>query len=454
MLKDDLLARLALEHNVAQFVSVDPRGSGRVRHWVVAGSRPTHDDVDSAIEQLIARSRSGLVNVRTFDPAGHRKSTAFQMGLSSLESVRHVLSEAADQGLLCIVNESIDVKDGGVSGVAMPDVVEFAPDAGPRVVDDAAGAVFSASPKLAASVLRVVYGVDISNLAGTDRRIEFSVHPKRSGVRMEHVTVWESGPARVDSRATTPITWPNAFSRHLGDKAFGLLIGELLGVRVPRTTVLARRVPPFSFGTPTKTGDTWLRTAPRVPQPGRFPTVSTWEDPFAMMERADPRGQELASVLVQDAVNANWSGSTANGRERELLIQGVEGSGDDFMLGRRGPDDLPAHVSADVAALVRGLEEDLGPVRVEWAHDGDVAWLLQLHLDAPGRRVASVGVADRWIDFDPSMGLERLREVVAEALEIAAGVNVTQPVGMTSHIGEIIRGAGVPARFGGPEGLA
>jgi hypothetical protein len=46
------------------------------------------------------------------------------------------------------------------------------------------------------------------------------------------------------------LTWPNRFSRLLGDKAFGLLVADLHGLPVPATTVVGRRVAPFRFGRP------------------------------------------------------------------------------------------------------------------------------------------------------------------------------------------------------------
>ena len=51
--------------------------------------------------------------------------------------------------------------------------------------------------------------------------------------------------------ASANLAWPNRFSRHIGDKAFGLLVADVMGLQVPKTTVLARRVAPFSFGEPT-----------------------------------------------------------------------------------------------------------------------------------------------------------------------------------------------------------
>ena len=41
----------------------------------------------------------------------------------------------AGEGYLTIVNETIDIHDGGISGVALAGIVEFAPDDTPRAVE-------------------------------------------------------------------------------------------------------------------------------------------------------------------------------------------------------------------------------------------------------------------------------------------------------------------------------
>src|SRR4029453_19591588 len=95
-----------------------------------------------------------------------------------------------------------------------------------------------------------------------------------------------AGPARLGAR----LTWPNRFSRFLGDKVFGLLVADLLGLPVPATTAVGRRVAPFSFGRPTGSGERWLRTCPAEPVPGRFLTQRGRRRPFAPLAVEDPSG--------------------------------------------------------------------------------------------------------------------------------------------------------------------
>src|SRR5439155_21775728 len=121
------------------------------------------------------------------------------------------------------------------------------------------------------------------------------------------------------------------------------------------------------------------RTSPRVPQPGRFSTFSGWRDPFDLLAQEDPEGKEISSVLAQAAVPAEFSGAARRTMKR-WLVEGVRGSGDEFMLGRRGPVPLSRAIARDVIAAVEHLGKQLGDVRCEWVHDGRQAWIVQLHL--------------------------------------------------------------------------
>ncbi len=86
---------------------------------------------------------------------------------------------------------------------------------------------------------------------------------------------------------------------------------------------------------------------------------------------------------------------------------------------------------------------------MEWAYDGATAWILQLHcwseFMTPG--VISPGETDRWRRFDPSDGLDALRELITTVSRTGEGVEMTQPVGITSHVGDLLRKAGVPGRI-------
>jgi hypothetical protein len=452
MLQDDRLAELATRANVARFASFAPDGT--VRHLVLGESSAARaGELREAVAALRAATGSAthLLNVRTFldrDSEG----TPFRYGLTSVDDVVATVRRLGAEGYYTIVNETIDVRDGGVSGVLLGDVVEFAPGATPRAVEEADAAALPTALGLA--VLSTVYGpLELS--PGMPGRVEFSVHPARVGARRQTTVLWEQDDVRPPPLRVTP-SWPNAFSRHVGDKAYGLLIAHLLGLPVPLTTVIGRRVAPFTFGTRAAGlgPERWIRTCPVEPQPGLFTSHRGWLDPFRLIAGEDPTGDRIVAVLDQHAVDPQFSGATATAQDGSVLVEGVAGAGDAFMLGSRPGEPLPARVHADVTALVGRAAADLGRVRIEWVHDGRRAWVVQLHAS---RAVVTAeflnpGTADRWLPYDPAAGLDRLRHVVDEARRAGAGVAVTGLVGITSHVGDIIRKAGVPGRLTGPGG--
>jgi hypothetical protein len=445
-LKDEMLSRLAAQANVAQFLSFGPGPGLPQRHSCLRGHRPDHrfGDAAEAIGALLELSSGGSVNVRSFR-AGASKGGPFSYGLTRRDDVLAVLSARAAEGLHTIANETVDVDDGGVSGVALGGLVEFAPGDTPRSVERPGTAALPHAAAMA--LLETVYGFR-PELAGTPgERVEFSIHPLAAGVRRTHTILWEQEPAPPVALRRR-LTWPNAFSRLLGDKAFGLLVADLLGLAVPATTVVGRRTAPFRFGRPTGSGEVWLRTCPVEPVPGRFLTQRGWRDPFALLAGEDPPGSAVAAVLAQEGVGARWSGAAVPGTDGGQLVEGVAGFGDDFMLARTAPARLPDQVLDDVRLAGARAATTLGPVRFEWAHDGHQAWVLQLHLATATASPTTIypGTPARWHRFDPSLGLERLRELIA-TVERGEGVEVAGDVGVTSHVGDLLRRAAVPARL-------
>ena len=153
-------------------------------------------------------------------------------------------------------------------------------------------------------------------------------------------------------------------------------------------------------------------------------------------------------MLAQEGVPARWSGAAMPGAEGSLLVEGVEGFGDDFMLARAAPAPLPARVTDDVRRLGDRAAAALGPVRFEWAHDGDQAWVLQLHLATVAASAATIspGTPARWHRFDPAQDLDRLRDLIAR-VPAGEGVELTGDVGVTSHAGDLLRRAAIPSRL-------
>ncbi len=446
-LKDEVLWGLSDTHNVAQFASFaadEPAlRFSRLRNGLLAPGT----DLTSAVRALLEASGSASVNVRSFR-ADRASGNPFHYGITDEREAIGLVRQLSGEGFHTIVNETIDVHDGGVSGVIDGGIVEFAPGNTPRAVESDEHATLSLPA--ARIVLSAVYGFDL-NLGGAhDTRLEFSVHPMRVGARNEHSVVWEAS-ASTSSTLQAAATWPNPFSKFIGDKAYGLLVAHAMGFSVPRTTVFSRRIAPFSFGDTTGTAETWLRTAPAVRTPGRFTTTRGWRDPFAVLANEDPEGTLIASVLAQEGVDALFSGAAAaTGDGGPVTVEGVHGFGDQFMLGTRLPSALPCAVQDAVTHELRNLEKAVGATSIEWAYDGRQVWVLQLHqagavtedgVLVPGEPSAG------WLVFKSGHELEELRDLVDRARVERKGVLVEGRVGLTSHIGDLLRLAEVPARL-------
>lgn len=442
-LKDEQLVEVARLGNVAQFVSFDP--AGQPRHARIAGVSEDQDfgSVDEAIATLLRASPDGSVNVRAYSPASPR-GNEFLYGLARVDEAAAHVRRLANAGLFTIVNETVDVDDGGVSGVALGDLVEFLPGDTPRGVEKPGVAQLARATAM--RILATVYGV-APELPPGDGRVEFSLHPLRRGYRHGHTIVWEVD-ASAKSSAVPPPHWPNRFSTMIGDKVFGLLVAETLGAAVPRATVISRSVAPFVFGAPTGADEHWLRTAPRVSTAGRFTTIRGWTDPFILLAEEDPNS-DVASILAQQSVEARYSGAAMSQADNDALVQGVARAGDEFMLGRQAPESLPPDVMHDVAQLHSALATLVGTIHIEWVHDGSRVWLLQLRQVAPLTTASIVvpGSPARFRRFDTSRGLDALREEIRDALEHDEGIELLGNVGITSHFGDVLRQAGIPSRL-------
>lgn len=433
--------------NVAQFVSFAPAAGQPAQEYSrVAGEARNHQfsDPSAAIEAVLARSADGTVNVRSFEPF-NSQSREFVYGIGTVETALETVRRLTSEGLNTIVNETVDINDGGVSGVLMGNVLEFAPDATPRCVEQPGTASLPRGwgRELLASVYR--FPVELAVPLGS--RVEFSLHPRPRGWKQTNILVWEFE-EHPHIEAQPELTWPNRFSRMIGDKVFGLLVAHHIGLPVPLTTVVNRRVAPFTFGVSTGSGETWIRTAPVEQVPGKFTTLRGWSDPYEILHREDPTHEGIASVLSQEGVKPAYSGALIVGSGGRLILEGKRGEGETLMQGAALPERLPSRIAADVRAHYEHAHAALGPVRLEWVHDGKRAWIVQLHRGATEttRTQIAGGEASNWIQFEPSRGLEELRAMLAE-LPQGAGVLLKGKVGLTSHIADVIRKARVPARM-------
>jgi len=442
--KDARLDQLSTLGNVAQFVSFGPDLQQRFSR--ITGFEPNHryPTVRQAVVALLDHSPEGRVNLRTFkpdDPQGHE----FIYGIESADTADQEIKRLAASELFVIVNETVDVNDGGVSGVVHDDVMEFAPGETPRVVET--GRIVSVSRNVGEHLLRSVYGFVPLLPRESELRTEFSIHPIRRGYAREHTIIWEVQEVPVDHLVAIP-KWPNAFSEFVGDKVFGLLLADAIGLKVPRMTVLCRKVAPFTFGESTGSDVKWLRTSPRTPEPGFFPTVRGWTDPFTLMQSVV--GQErLSAIIIQEEVLAHFSGALLTDRDEKPIIEGVTGFGDDFMLGRVGPSQLDEDLRKRLEALHATLMRSVGSIRAEWVFDGERIWVIQLQQEAAvsaGQTIVP-GEVESEEEFDVSRGLSGLRQLVELVEGTRVGIRIIGNVGMTSHIADVLRRHKVPSRI-------
>lgn len=446
--KDASLDRLAERFNVAQFVSFAPSHGGPLQQYSRLADRSPNSRFDTnrdALEALFARSAEGTVNVRSFNE-DQPQSREFLYALRSVDEVLSAVIRLAGDGLFTIANETIDVSDGGVSGVAMGGIVEFGPDVTPRGVERGGFATLPSA--WAVTIFSNIYGAAPDFDVAKDSRVEFSIHPAPRGYKRTPVLYWELGDASEFTVRLADVRWPNDFSRMLGDKVYGLLVADAVGMPVPRTTVVGRRVAPFTFGSDTGSNEVWLRTSPTEQQPGKYTTVRGWQDPFRLMASEDPDHAAIASVLSQQAVRAEWSGAAIETSDGNLVVEGVRGTGEGLMLGTVRAVELPTDVGTAVGQLHQQLTDRLGAVRFEWVFDGARAWIVQLHRGATSSSASVIvpGDASEWVVFHVEDGLDVLRDMVRR-MAPDTGILIDGQVGLTSHIADVARKAGVPTRL-------
>jgi hypothetical protein len=443
--KDEVLDRISETANIAQFVSFDPRLNQRYARIRGCAPNQRFDSIESALTALFVASTNGLVNIRSFRPGGLQRSK-FVTRLKSVAQAANWLAILSSKGLYTIANESIEMGADAVGGVALNNIIEFAPGETPRCVEGPATAYLARSSGL--KLLSIVFGFDVRLDYPPELRVEFTVHPLRHGFRGEHVIVWELDEMDQIEYPTRP-SWPNKFSRAIGDKCFGLLVAWLSGLPVPKTHAVTRTFPPFSFGEATGTGETWLRTSPAEQLPGAFPTTRGWQDPFRLMEGLRRQRNSVVSILAQEGVDAAFAGAVVTARDGTPIIEGVRGYGQQFMLGETGPEKLPPEVLRAVSRLFYSAAEIFGTARLEWAFEAASAraWILQLHREMSGSQgvVIVPGTVSRYKRFSVKKSIASLRRLVEATRGTDHGIVLVGRVGVTSHLADLLRKARIPS---------
>lgn len=442
--KDAILDELSEIANVAQFISYSSNLEQRFSR--VAGFEPNYTFVslEMAAENMLKLSAENSVNVRSFDPESP-KSREFIYGLTKTDDIVSSVKRLADEGLHTILNETVDINDGGVSGVVLGNVIEFAPEDTPRCVEKPGTA--SLPKDLGLKLLEKVYHFSPSLNYEITKRVEFSIHPLRRGYRQDHTIIWEIEEVG-ETKLEADIKWANNFSKFIGDKAYGLLIADLIGLQVPFTTVIPRNLAPFSFGQTTDTGEFWIRTCPTEQMPGKFTTHRGWLDPYKLMREEDSEETQIASILSQEGVDAKYSGSLITESDGEIRIEGIEGFGEDFMQGTALKSVLPKEIESKIVGNYEKAKQALGFVRMEWVYDGVNVWTVQLHTGKTSTKgnIIHPGNPKYFHKFEVEKGIETLRELITQ-LDKDNGIELIGNIGVTSHLADILRKAEIPSRI-------
>jgi hypothetical protein len=186
--------------------------------------------------------------------------------------------------------------------------------------------------------------------------------------------------------------------------------------------------------------------------PGKFTTHRGWLDPYRLMQEEDPNGTAIASIIHQAGVAARHSGALVTGPRGEVTVEGVSKFGDEFMIGRRGPERLPPGVRRDVQRTFDVARKRLGPVRFEWVHDGKRVWIVQLHVGATvsAGRTIYPGAAKHYHRFETHRGIDELRQLIGTIDGSGEGIVLVGRIGITSHFGDLLRRARIPSRIEEP----
>lgn len=452
LLKDDKLSFMykKMGCNIARYISISP--NKEIRYINIDKDYEYKGDLKECIIYLIEHSNSKSVNIRSFSIDSMKgNSLIYGKNINDIDEIESIIHENCKLNKYSIINETIDVKDGGVSGVVLGNIIEFAPNDTPKCVDKPN--VCFLEKNMGIHILKTVYGFSPKLNFEDKYRVEFSLHPKREGICKEHTIIWEYEEFKK-YEYDTRIKWPNKFSQFIGDKTFGLIIADYLGFDVPHTTVISRNIPPFSFGKETILKEKWIRTAPIVKEPGKYYTADKWTDPFILMQNEELKGNNktnIAAILSQSAVESIYSGGAIIAKDKsDDVIEGVKGKGDDFMLGLHQKTTLPNTLLEKLEILsnnIRKYYSILGDVSVEWVFDGNKIWIVQLNqLENIGSNSVIVfGKPTIYEKFFIEDGLEKLRDKIKEIKDKNIGVELIGDVGLCSHFGDLLRQSNIPS---------
>lgn len=456
ILKDDKLNSIYVNNygNIAQFISISPEKN--LKYVYINNFYETYERLSlrDLILVLIKSARSRSVNIRSFSISNMKgNKLIYNKTEEDIAEILEVINQNCINGKYSIINENIDINDGGVSGVMLSNIAEFAPKDTPKCVDKEGVCIL---PKdMANYMFEKIYGFKPKINFPYEYRVEFSIHPNREGYSKEHTIIWEYELFGTYNESFR-LSWPNKFSEFIGDKVFGLLIADYLNLNVPNTFVIAREVAPFQFGKDTGSYEKWIRTCPITKEPGKYYSGMYWTDPFVLLDNEEKNGfnkVNIASILSQQSVEAVYSGaSIVRNNSKKDIVEGVEGYGNNFMLGVEEPlNVLPIEVLNKVKQLNDIIRDNyylLGDVSIEWVYDGKKVWVVQLNqIKTSGyNNIIVDGNPKYYRIFDVKEGLESLRKLIWEIKDDNIGISLKGNIGITSHFGDLLRQKNIPSK--------
>lgn len=416
-------------------------------------------DIDDIIE-LLTHSKEGSVNIRTWRK-DREKGSEFIYGLTSVDEIVSKLNKLRSEGYEILLNETIDKDDGGISGVMLGNIVEFAPFSTPRNVEN--GNVCRLPIDIAIRILAYTYNLSVttfnklmnlSKISKEGHRIEFSVHPKHP-----QYTVWEID--TLEGRQSPKfINVPQDcdFSKMIGNKTFGLLLMSAMNINVPNSEVINMYLDEkFKFGLyENKQSDyKWLRPAPKIKEPGKYDSIRSKK--LDIPKRIREWDKEISSYIIQDDVNSEYSGSAIMRENWRVIVEGVEGTGEDFMVGKKEVESLPKSIIDKVIRTLLELRLDFeknGIINttfsIEWGIVDRTVIIFQFNFiedDSNEDWIVEPKNGDTtYIDYNVERGLEEFRDLTSKIKE-GQGINLIGNIGITSHFGDLLRKYRIPSRI-------
>ncbi len=342
-----------------------------------------------------------------------------------------------------IINELIDIYDGGFSGVIFNGLIEFSHNNTPRCVDK--GTFCSMPLRTGLDLMTKILDRDSRMTFERNNRIEFSFHPREEGILLHNFVIWDLSKFKSSfpNYESIKTFWPNPISELVGDKVFGLFLANSYKYDVPFSKVTLRDGREFSFGKKTSTLEQWTRSCPANYEPGKLPTkkgqldFNSWFDEYS----------NLSSVIIQDSVESEFSGCFLI-ESNSYVVEGVKGFGDRLMNGTEAPQPLPEILRNRIEKLAKKLLGNFGPARVEWAADKEKIWILQVNLNQIKFKANEynqfviynqIKKISNYIEFKTNRGLSEFRKFLNDLDSKKNGVILVGNIGVTSHFGDLLR---------------